>query len=168
MKKILASLILILLVLSGTSCDKNRELRENLAAGAYEIGFIEGFIFTLDAAAHFLTGTLKSADIDVETEAKRTWENSGVVYVESKTDSLGVVMDSTLTNTLFVVYSLGFTAGIGEGERYIREYILGDKPEEEFDEQARAAELFEKNRMELVSYLEGLEIIRKPATGKEG
>lgn len=156
--------VLAVLLLTVFFCGKNRMLRETIAERTFEIGFLEGFIFTMDVTAHFLTGTLTAADIDVETEAMKTWETSGVLYVEGVCDSLGVVLDSTLANGLVGVYRIAFSFGIQEGERYISEFILGDEPEEELNEQELAEALFEENRWELLSLIEGIKLVRKPSS----
>ncbi|MEA3311753.1 MAG: hypothetical protein U9Q76_06000, partial [candidate division WOR-3 bacterium] len=104
--------LLAALVLVSISCDKDAELREAIAEQTFRIGFLEGLIFTLDAAAHFLTGTLTAAEIDVEAEAMRTWETSGVLFTEGVCDSLGVVFDSTLANGLVGIYRIAFSVGI--------------------------------------------------------
>jgi hypothetical protein len=145
----------------GFSCDSDRPLREAIAEQTFRIGFLEGFIFTLDAAAHFLTGTLTAAEIDVEAEAMRTWETSGVSFTEGVCDSLGVVFDSTLANGLVGIYRIAFSVGIQEGERYITENVLGDS-EEELNEQELAKAAFEEYRQDVLFLVQGIEMKRKP------
>lgn len=162
MRKILITVVAGFILWGGISCDKDKELRYTLARHAYQIGFIEGFIFTLDAAAHFLTGTLKAEDIDVEAEARRTWDQSGQIFLKQRTDSLGVVLGSTLSRGLFIVYRLAFSDGIAQGERYVRESVLEGKKEEQVDEQQMARKLFEEKKVELVTYVQGIQLERKP------
>lgn len=163
MRKKLA-LLLALLMLASVFCGKNRALRETIVERTFEIGFLEGFIFTMDVTAQFLTGTLTAADIDVEAEALELWETSGILYAEDICDSVGVVLDSSFANGLQGVYRIAFSAGIGAGERYITETILGDKPEgeDEMDEQALARAGFEEYRDDLLFLVEGIKLERKP------
>ena len=145
----------------GFSCDSDRPLREAIAEQTFRIGFLEGLIFTLDAATHFITGTLSAAEIDVEKEALRTWENSGILYLEDVCDSLGVVLDSVLANGLLGVYRIAFSVGIQEGERYTTENVLGDS-EEELNEQELAKAAFEEYRQDVLFLIEGIDLERKP------
>lgn len=145
----------------GFSCDSDRPLREAIAERTFQIGFLEGFIFTLDATAHFITGTLSAAEIDVEAEAMRTWETSGILFAEGICDSLGIVLDSTLANGLVGIYRIAFSVGIQEGERYITENILGGS-EDEPDEQELAKAAFEELRQDVLFLIEGIDLKRKP------
>jgi hypothetical protein len=145
----------------GPFCDSDRPLREAVAEQTFRIGFLEGVIFTLEATAHFLTGTLSAAEIDVEAEAMRTWETSGIPFTAGVCDSLGVVFDSTLANALLGIYRIAFSVGIQEGERYITENVLGDS-EEELNEQELAKAAFEEYRQDVLFLIEGIDLERKP------
>ena len=160
-KKARLFFIMLIVLGLGSFCNSDRPLREAIAEQTFRIGFLEGFIFTLDAAAHFLTGTLTASEIDVEAEAMSTWETSGVSFTEVVCDSLGVVLDSTLANGLVGIYRIAFSVGIQEGERYITENVLGDS-EEELNEQELAKAAFEEYRQDVLFLIEGIDLERKP------
>ncbi|NLI98590.1 hypothetical protein GX441_08035 [bacterium] len=164
MKRNIFLLAIVPVVLFIINCDsKDRQLREALAQHAYEIGFVDGMIFTMEAAAGFLAGTLSSSEIDVEFEALDSWRNNGVRTLALFCDSAGLVLDSSLSNALQGVYRLAFSDGIREGDRYVREEILGDdttKPK--LNEQELAKASFKAARMDYISLLEEVDLKRKP------
>jgi len=161
-KKARLFFIMVMVLGLGFSCDSDCPLREAIAEQTFQIGFLEGLIFTMDATAHFLTGTLTAAEIDVEAEAMSTWETSGVLFAEGVCDSLGIVLDSTLANGLVGIYRIAFSVGIQEGERYITENVLGDS-EEELNEQELAKAAFEEYRQDVLFLIEGIDLERKPS-----
>ncbi len=155
-KKTIFIFIAFLVSLSTISCNsKDRQLREALAEHAYEMGFIEGMIFTLEAAEGFLAGTLTSSEINVESEALNSWGVTGINSMEAFCDSSGIELDSALTNSLLGIYRLAFSSGIGEGERYVRELIAGkDTSKPALNERELAKASFEAARMDYISLLE--------------
>lgn len=153
----------ILVVFSMISCtNKDRQLREALAEHAYEMGFIEGMIFTLEVAEGFLAGTLTSSEINVESEALNSWDVTGIKSMVAFCDSAGIELDSALANSLLGIYRLAFSSGIGEGERYVREQIIGqDTTKPALDEHELAKASFEASRMDYISLLEEVTFKRR-------
>jgi hypothetical protein len=158
-KLLVIGLMLTMLVIVG--CDGDRAIKETLAQRTFEVGYVGGYIFTLNAAVHFLTGTLTASEIDLEQEVEDNWMASGEPAMIKVCDSLGVEYDSVLSNILLGIYTHGFSAGIVEGDRYVREDFLTDSTDAEGDEQEKARQEFLLIRDELMMQMDGVAINRK-------
>ncbi len=163
MKKISILFAAVGVLFFAVSCNnKDRQLREALAEHAYEMGFIEGMIFTMEAAEGFLSGTLTTSQIDVESEALNSWSDTGIETMKYFCDSAGIELDSALANSVLGIYRLAFSSGIGEGERYVREVIVGeDTTKPALDEHELAKASFEASRMDYISLLEEITFKRR-------
>ncbi len=157
---------MIILLGTSSSCENDNELRYALAERSYQLGFIEGMIFTLDAASLFLAGTVTAEEIDIESEAMRVWKVSANPVLNDYCDSLGVVYDDSISNGLLGIYRMGFSTGIVEGERYVERTIINSDTttsETQLDERQRAKLSFEANQEELLYLLDGVRIYKKQA-----
>jgi len=119
-------------------------------------------IFAMDFAINVLREAVTSSEIDLEEEVLESWDVSGLPTAVTLCDSAEVVLDSSLVNALLSIYSLGFAAGVEEGERFIMQ-DMQDSVDVDMDEISAARASFEKYHVELLSMLQEVELERTPS-----
>jgi len=162
MKRYLSIIILSLFLL--TSCSNQARQKTFLAQRTYELGYISGVFFTLNASLHFVAGTLTASEIDVDEEAYKSWQNSGHPTMKKVCDSMGVAMDTTLSFSLFDIFREAFITGIleeadlVEGQSQPMTDTIDDTTVVELDELERARIAFENDRRNLLSMLDMVQL----------
>ncbi|MBN2379352.1 hypothetical protein JXM67_06065 [candidate division WOR-3 bacterium] len=177
MKKRWVLFILAVFLIIGTACDNQRQLREILAARTFELGYIEGEIFTLTLAIRGLIDTSSFKHTDLDEEVRHKWDDIDKHTMIEVCDSLGIVFDDVLSNSLLLIYREAYLLGITEGVN-VAEVELFGKPDtltkidvdstlvdhhdnlsfEEAGELAKAKAAYEEVKSDMLLMIESVEL----------
>lgn len=159
-KKNLLPFILVSLLLA-TFCGSDFAVRETLTWGIFEVGFIEGQIFTNEREIMIQVLGDSVPELNLDAEILASWEEYGARQAADLCDSLGVVLDSALDNGLRTVYSMAFRQGVSAELSYtVEDSLTGDG-----DPVDMARGSFDVEKELFIGYLDGVEIRYKPDAG---